>query len=258
MALALVVARDFSTMTLRDYLTELAGTFLLVFISAATVCASYAVTRHLAVGLVGVAVAQGCALAAILSVTVTVSQGCLNPAVTLALWVTRRFDGGRAIALICVQLIGAAFAGGLIVLVFDQDTLQRAYTGTPHLHAFLESAGQDLRGEWFLGSLTEAALTFLLTLTLLNSVLTPDRPRWAMLVPGLALCAAVLAGYHLTGAALNPARWLGTAVWQSTQPVLSTQPLFSDHLPYWMGPTVGALLAAIVYAEWIKRAEKKG
>jgi glycerol uptake facilitator-like aquaporin len=245
-------------MTLRAYLVELVGTFLLVFISAATVCASYATAAHFSVGLVGIAVAQGCALAAILSFTVKVSEGCLNPAVTLALWVTRRFDGGRAIALICVQVIGAAFAGGLIVSVFDQDTLQKAYAGTPHLRSFIDSAGQATAGDWFLGSLTEAVLTFLLTLTLLNSVLIPERPGWVTFVPGMALCAAVLAGYHLTGAALNPARWFGTAVWQQTQPLLAPLPLFRDHLPYWMGPIVGALLAAVVHAEWIRRAEKKG
>jgi MIP family channel proteins len=245
-------------MTLRAYLTELVGTFLLVFVTAATVCASYLASAHLSVGLVGIAIAQGAALAAILSVTVQVSEGCLNPAVTLALWVTRRFDGGRAFALICVQLIGAAFAGGLIVCVFDQDTLQRAYTGTPHLRAFLDPPGEVSTGDRLVGSLIEATLTFLLTLTVLNSVLTPDRPRWATLVPGLALCAAVMAGYHLTGAAVNPARWFGTAVWQQTQPLLAPQHLFRDHLPYWMGPIVGALLAAIVYGEWIKRAEKKG
>src|SRR2546423_1181323 len=158
-------------MTLRAYLVELVGTFLLVFLSAATVCASYAAASHLSVGLVGIAVAQGCALAAILSFTITVSEGCLNPAVTLALWVTRRFDFGRMVSLILMQLIGAAFAGGLIVIVFDQDVLQRAYAGTPHLRSFLDSVGQATPGDWLIGSLVEAALTFFLTLVLLNSVL---------------------------------------------------------------------------------------
>ena len=30
---------------------------------------------------------------------------------------------------------------------------------------------------------------------------------------------------------------------------LESQPVFRDHLPYWMGPIVGALLAAVVHAE---------
>src|SRR5437016_406627 len=121
-----------SVMTLRSYLVELVGTFLLVFCSGGAVIASYFAANHLSVGLVGVAVAQGAALAAILSFTVPVSEGCLNPAITLALWVTRRFDFNRTIALIAVQLVGAAFAGGLLAAVFDQDTLARAYAGTPH------------------------------------------------------------------------------------------------------------------------------
>src|SRR5262245_22740169 len=121
-------------MTLRAYLIELAGTFLLVFFTAATVCAAHLVAAKgdFPVGLVAIAVAQGCALAVLLFATARVSEGCLNPAVTIGLWVTRRFDGGRAFALVVVQLVGAAFAGGLILALFDQNTLHASYAGTPH------------------------------------------------------------------------------------------------------------------------------
>ena len=125
-----------------------------------------------------------------------VSDGCLNPAVTLALWVTRRLDSARAVALIAVQLIGAAFAGGVLVAV-SQDSLTKAYAGTPHLQSFRETADQTISAsDWALGSLTESVLTFLLTLALLATVLRQDRPRWGAAAAGLALMAAVLAGYH--------------------------------------------------------------
>src|SRR5262249_42939070 len=67
-------------------------------------------------------------------------------------------------------------------------------------------------------------------------------------------------GYNLSGAALNPARWFGTAFWQRSVPTLEPLPVWRDHLPYWMGPIVGALLAAIVHAEWLRpdEEEKKG
>ena len=247
-------------MSLRAYLVELLGTFLLVFCSAGTVIASYLAVDHLAVGLVGIAIAEGAVLAVLLSFTVPHSVGCLNPAVTLGLWVTRRFDAGRACALIAVQLIGAAFAGGLLCAVFNQHALDRSYAGTPHLRAFLDPdnpAHEITPGDWVTGSLTECVLTLLLTLALLNSVLRADRQRWGVLFAGLAMTACVLAGYHLSGASLNPARWFGTAVWQRTVPTLEAQPVLRDHLPYWMGPIVGSLLAAVVHAEWLQPAEKK-
>lgn len=244
-------------MTFRDYLAEAIGTFLFVFITAATVCSSYAAVAagYPPLGLVGIAVAQGAALAVILFFTLPHSQGCLNPAVTLALWVTKRFDGARATGLVAVQLIGAAFAGGLIVAVFDLEVLLKSYGGTPHLRAFFDGESRISPGDWVLGSLTEIVLTFLLTLTLLNTALDATRPRWAPMLAGLALTAAVLAGYYLTGAALNPARWFGTAVWQTA---FTSEPVLRDHLPFWMGPIVGALLAAVIHAELIKPTEKKG
>lgn len=246
-------------MTFRAYLVELVGTFLLVLFSAGTVCVSHMEgLRALPVGLVAVAVVQGAALAVILTVTTRVSEGCVNPAVTLALWVTKRFDGGRAFALIVVQLIGAAFAGALLVLILDQQTLDSSYAGTPHLRVFFTNKAEMTTGDWLIGAVVETVLTFLLTLALLTSVLDPRREKTGPLVAGLALTALVLFGYHLTGAAANPARWLGTAIWQRTVPTLETQPVFRDHLPYWMGPIVGALLAAVVHAEWLKPNAKKG
>src|SRR5581483_11957822 len=178
-------------MTFRAYLTELVGTFLLVFFCAGVICAAQMTTDRFPVGLVGIAVAQGAALAVLLSITTLVSQGCLNPAVTLGLWVTKRFDFGRGFCLVVMQLMGAAFAGALIVALFPQSTLEASFAGTPHLYDFYRPA-EDSR-PWLAGSAAEVVLTFLLTLTLLTTVLDPKRAewRWAPLLPGLALTAGV-------------------------------------------------------------------
>src|SRR4029450_13897281 len=117
--------------TLRACLTEFAGTFVLVFVCTATVIAAQLALRDapLGLGLAGLAVAQGAVLAVLLWTTSALEGGCLNPAMTLALWVTRRFDAGRALALIVVQLAAAVAAGGLAVALFNQDVLFRAQGG---------------------------------------------------------------------------------------------------------------------------------
>src|SRR5262249_38723163 len=120
---------------LRAYLAELVGTFLLVFLCAAAVCAT-PMEGNPPVGLIVIALAQGCIYAALLSATTLVSEGCLNPAVTLTLWVTKRFEGGRTLAMLAVQVIGAVAAGGLVCAVFNQANpqgLADVYAGTPHL-----------------------------------------------------------------------------------------------------------------------------
>jgi glycerol uptake facilitator-like aquaporin len=68
----------------------------------------------------------------------------------------------------------------------------------------------------------------------------------------------VLVGFPLTGAALNPARWLGPVLWESMSrgPVLlesmsrpdSGPNPWADFLVYLSGPTIGALLAGWFWA----------
>ena len=243
---------------LRSYLAELVGTFSLVFFCAASVCAAQAEAWPA----VTVAVAQGCALAALLSATTLVSEGCLNPAVTLTLWVTKRFEGRQTLALIAVQLIGAAAAGGLATALFTEPVLRDSYAGTPHLQALRESIGSSARGvslgDLLVGIAAETACSFLVTLTIFATVLDPRRPRLGGTIAGLALTAAVLVAYPLTGAAVNPARWFGPALWQRTVPGLATQPVFADHPVYWMGPVVGALLAGILYTGVIQQPQRPG
>ena len=79
---------------LRMYLAELIGTFLLVLIGAGTVCAAQ-LTSEPALDVTGMALAEGFALAVVLSVTLPLSTGCVNPAVTLMLWVFRRMADRR-------------------------------------------------------------------------------------------------------------------------------------------------------------------
>lgn len=235
---------------LRGYLAELVGTFFLTFFCGAIVCLLHSDSgSRPAVGLVGVAVAQGCAVAVLLWATTLVSEGCLNPAVTLMLWVIKKFDSGRTVLLIVVQCLGAVLGGLLLFVLFDQDVLRKASAGTPRLIAFRDIEGRATLGAWSAGSAVEACLTFLLCLAIFSSVLDPRRAKLGLAVVGLATTAAVLVGFNLTGAALNPARWLGTAVWQGNVPGIQNP--FDDHVVYWMGPIVGGLMAGVFYTSVI-------
>src|SRR5262249_21673467 len=62
---------------LRASLTELIGTFVFVFLAAASVCAAH-LPGFPSVGLTGIALAQGLLYGAILTTTTRVSEGCLN------------------------------------------------------------------------------------------------------------------------------------------------------------------------------------
>jgi len=254
----------------RVYLAEFAGTFAWVFIAAAAVIAdtSAATLGAPRLGPVGVALAVGFSYAGLLAVTVPLAGGFLNPAVVLALWVFHRLDSPRAVALAVVQFAGATVAGLAVrvVLAVRIDALKAARLGTPHLNLDAFGASRLGPGVLLQGMGLEAVLTFALVLTILATYYDPRSlqllggfaRRWANVAVGLLLTAIVLVGGHLTGAATNPARWFGMAVWEATLPELESRGPLADHAVYWVGPTVGALAAGILYHYVILPKQMRG
>jgi aquaporin Z len=244
---------------LRAYLAEGIGTFILVFLGAGVVCSSKLaeMSGHSQPYLVGIALAQGFVLAAALSATVNVSGGYLNPAVTLLLWVFKRLDGSRALGLAVAQLLGAVAAGGVLRFTYSERVLEAVRMGVPPLNteAFSGAAGVPPALPILLSGIgIELVLTFILTFAIFGTTVDPRAPRLGGLGVGLALVAVILVGFPLTGAAANPARWLGPALWEATA---AGGRAFLDHLVYWAGPVLGALLAGAVYEFLILPADEK-
>jgi aquaporin Z len=236
------------------FIVELLGSFALVFVSAGVVCinqvtlpsGSEAGQAHLHAhqpGLVGIALAQGLILAAMLSITLPHSPGCLNPAIVLMYWVTGKLATARMAALLVAQIAGGVLAGACLRFSFENAVLASAHFGTPHLNDL--TYGSLTRPGLVTGTLIELVLTFFLVLVILSAL--RDGPRTAAWAGGLALTALAFVGFPLTGAALNPTRWFGTVFWEFATPLSdrTVSPL-SDVFVYAAGPVVGALLAGIV------------
>ena len=255
---------------LRLYMAEMIGTFALVFVGAGTWCACQLAVEpgQITPGLVvAVAVAEGLILAAALAVTVPLSGGYLNPAITLMLYVFKRFDLGKTMGLIFVQLLGAAIAGALlrISLATRQDILGACHLGTPHVN--LQSFGVLSVGPRVIlsGVGIELVLTFILTFVIFGTLIDPRAPRllgslgrWlSPLWVGLAMVAVTLAGFYWTGAATNPARYFGTGIWELTVDRLAATSPLSDHMAYWIGPVIGALLGGGAYMYLILPQEQE-
>jgi MIP family channel proteins len=245
---------------LRVYLAELVGTFFVVFVGAGTVCAGYVQggfgvsggTRLIA------ALAEGFALAVALSFTFYLSQGCLNPAITLALWVLKRLDGGRVALLITVQVLGAFLAGLALRGLFKEPDLIKARLGTPHLtEALLPGENVVTFGGLAVGALLEFLFTSLVMLAVFATLFDRRAPRLGGMLVGMAQVAVILCGYGLTGGCANPARWFGPAVWQLSLPYGNTVRPLADHLVYWVGPILGALAGGIFYSLVVLPPEKK-
>ena len=247
----------------RTYLVELIGTFALVYVAAGMVCVNFMTTpQNLETrsatlgrdqpGLVGMALAQGLILAIMLAATVPISGGYLNPAITIMLWVFNKLDSIKTSWFIGAQLVGGVLAALCLRYTFTIDVLDSARMGTPHLNPVVYLGPLQLGSSWtramlLAGTGIELILTFFLVFAIFSVGTGAGRNRLAAWSAGAALTIGVLWGYSLTGAALNPARWLGPALWE----LAILQPSFgrgamADVFVYIAGPILGALVGGLV------------
>jgi aquaporin Z len=235
-----------------------------VFISAGAVCVNQLAVMtgqsHLVLGPLGIAAAIGLAYGVALACTLPFSNGFLNPAITLMFWVFKRFDGLKTAALVAVQLLGAAIAGGLLRIVYPQEVLLSARFGTPHLN--FAHLGEFGKGALLRGVVLEFGLTFILAFVIYAIAVDPRVPKkigdWGRRLVGfwlgLTLAAITLAALPVTGAGINPARWFGTVIWEKSIGLTGT---FDDQLVYWFGPIAGALVAGVIYNLLLLPAEEE-
>ena len=212
----------------RNFIAEFVGTFALVFIGGgAIMMASH--TNNPA-GLLSVALAHGLILALMVSATMNVSGGQLNPAVTIGLLVARRVTPNVAVVHIVAQLVGA------LVAAF---ALKATFPGA--LFAAANGGGQSLAIDitQTQGILLEAIATFFLMFVIYGTAVYADAPKIGGLAIGLTIAADILAIGPLTGASMNPARSFGPAIASGVYDGLI--------VVYFVGPILGAIVAAMLW-----------
>ena len=207
----------------RKLAAEFIGAFALIFIGAA------AIIQTGGQNLVAIAIAHGLAIALLVSSLGHISGGLFNPALTIGLWATRRLDTISTVAYIIAQLLGAVVAALALVLVFPEALRDAVSLGVPLLGRGIDFAQ---------GVIIEAIATFFLMLAVFGTALDPRGPKLGGFGIGLILTMDILAVGTLTGAAMNPARTFGPALVGGE---------WSNHLVYWIGPIIGAVVAALVY-----------
>jgi MIP family channel proteins len=207
---------------------ELIGTFALILIGAGAGALGIG-------GLVGVALAHGLVIVAFAYAYGHISGTHLNPAVTLGVWLAGKIAPGRALAYVAAQLAGGiAGAFALCWLLGGNET----GLGATRLAQGLVVGTTTITVTPAAGVALEAILTFFLVNTVMNAGISGKATPLDGLAVGFTLVFAILMGGPLTGASLNPARSLGPAIATGD---------FTDLWIYFVGPALGAALAALLY-----------
>ncbi|MEO7822767.1 MAG: aquaporin, partial [Gemmatimonadaceae bacterium] len=210
----------------RHFIAEFIGTFALVFVGSGAIMSAKITGSPAA--LVEVALAHGLILAVMVSALMRIS-GHFNPAVTLAFLATRRIEAMMAALYIVAQIIGAVAAAYALKATFP-DAVFIATRGGGQSIALDTTGGQAF--------LLEAIATFLLMFVIYGTVVDQRGPKIGGLGIGFVVAADILVIGSRTGASMNPARSFGPAV---------ASGVFEAQFLYWLAPTVGALLAALLY-----------
>ena len=222
----------------RPLMAEVVGTFGLVFFCAGSAHVNWWSGGSL--GTLGVGLANGFGVAAMIFAFWSVSGAHLNPAVSLGLWLTGRLEGRRLVPYLAAQLAGALIAGSVLHGLFRNHTGDLAEGGS------WLGANQPGAGPLWQTIGMEIVLTFFLVYLVL---LLAERGRGATvfaIAVGLYVTAAVTMGGDVSGASTNPARAFGPAAiaW-----------FWSDHWVYWVAPAAGALFAALFHTVLRERAD---
>lgn len=223
---------------------ELLGTFLFVFFAAGVVCADQGLraASQPGIGEVGIALVRGLAFAILVCALSHISGGHFNPAITIGAWVTHKIGSTQALFYAIAQILGAIAAAWVLTHLIPDQVWRAAGLGTPDLAAEISRTQ---------GIILELILTFFLVFIFFAMVAdvradSLHLSRFGGFAAGLAVFAGTLVGAPYTGASMNPAMTLGTAV-------LSHH--WANHGVYWAGPLLGGVLGGWLYHALFARGE---
>jgi aquaporin Z len=223
---------------------EFLGTLWLVFggCGSAVLAAAF---PQVGIGLLGVSLAFGLTVLTMAFAIGHISGCHLNPAVSVGLWVGKRFPASELLPYIVAQVLGGiAGAGILYVIASGKEGFSTAAGFAANGYGAHSPGGYTLLA----ALVAEVVLTFFFLMVILGSTDKRAPQGFAPIAIGLALTLIHLIGIPVTNLSVNPARSTGPAVfvggWALSQLWL-----------FWLAPIVGAAIAGVVYGIFAEEPE---
>lgn len=180
---------------MKKYFAEFLGTYMMVFAGTGAMVVNdvYGSVGHLGIGLT-----FGLVVMAVIYSIGSISGAHINPAVSIAFWVAKRFDGKEVIPYIISQLFGALLASLTLSFMFPQHEL----------------LGSTLpAGSWEQSFVMEFILTFILMFViLLMSEGSKEVGVMTGFVIGMVVAFEAIFAGPVSGASMNPARSIAPAL----------------------------------------------
>ena len=213
---------------MKKYISEFIGTAVLVLFGTgiAVISGGNLVATSLAFGLAIIAEAY----------VIGGISGChVNPAVSLAMLMTKKMETKDFIYYVVAQVLGALAGTAILYLILSNTNIGVTALGA---NGYGSASATHIT---LLGALvTECVLTFVFVYTILGVTSDESKSSIAGIVIGLTLTFVHLIGINLTGTSVNPARSLAPAIFLGEKALAQVW-------VFVVAPLVGAAIAALVF-----------
>lgn len=232
---------------MKKYTAEFIGTMWLVLggCGSAVLAAAFlanlgpdATAFHIGIGLVGVSLAFGLTVLTMACAIGHVSGCHLNPAVSVGLFVAGKMDKKDLVPYIVAQVLGGiAGAGILFAIASGQDGFSASESGFAS-----NGFGDHSPGGFSMVSvmITEIVLTAFFLVVICGATSKNAPGLIAPIAIGLCLTLIHLISIPVSNTSVNPARSLGTAVFQGGWAL-------GQVWVFWVAPIIGAVIGAKIH-----------
>lgn len=210
---------------IKKYIAECIGTFVLVFFACGT-AAVVGCSAENGTGYLLTALAFGLVIVAMAYSIGNVSGCHINPAVSIAMLVSKKLSVKDFVGYVIAQFVGATLGAAVLMLFVGKES------GLGANALYNDSIVLSL--------LIEVILTFVFVIAILGVTSKVENGAVAGIVIGLSLTLVHILGISFTGTSVNPARSFGPALFVGGAALANVWVFI-------VAPLVGGALAAVVY-----------
>ena len=222
---------------MKKYIAEFLGTLVLVLFGTGIAVVSGG-------DLVATSLAFGLAIVAEAYVIGNISGCHVNPAVSLAMLISKKLDIKDFICYVISQVLGAIAGSAILFFILSNTDLGTTALGA-NFYGELSANNISLVA----AIITEIVLTCVFIYTILGVTSDDSKSSVAGLVIGLTLTFVHLIGIPLTGTSVNPARSLAPAIFLGGEALRQIWVFI-------LAPLVGGALAAFIF-KYLNTTKKK-
>ena len=225
---------------MKKYVCEFIGTAVLVLFG----CGSAAIAGGV-LGTLGIALAFGLSIVAMAYVIGNISGCHINPAVSLAMAISKKITWKEFGFYTIAQVIGAIAGIGILYGIISSCGMDVNIVGLG-ANGFGEASAVGINMWGAL--LVEIILTFVFIYTILGVTSDEKKASVAGIVIGLTLAFVHIMGIPLTGTSVNPARSLAPAIFLGGEAIQQVWVFI-------VAPFIGSACAAFTF-KYLNKAEK--